>query len=374
MKIIRFKFPMVIIWIITIYFYPLSAQGQQASSQNADIAYNNPAVDSEDQSDNSQTPNKDGGKSAASNPLFSPLIDISGFGDLNSQIVENNSSDQRVQIGQAEIDIEATIGEKVILAIAIAYAPDTETFGLGQFAIDIPLYSNDETHFYYSKEIDRAGFMVGLFDVPFGIDWKVYPSIDRKLISIPLAVEFIHNCWNNYGVQIYAENHYLNSVVYLTNGFDSGIYAQAEIPMSVIIDMAMGGRLGFKPFGIIEIGASHATMFDLESRISSILYGADIQIDYKKFSLKGEYLINEVELFNYESNGFYVTGIYNFDPIFLVARYDQFSTVSPERNEKNRGCLGAGWVILDGFEMRYEYQVSLNNNVNASYLQLVLGF
>ncbi len=51
------------------------------------------------------------------------------------------------------------------------------------------------------------------------IDWNVYLSIDRNIVSGPIAVENIHDFWNDYGIQLYLESRLFNTVVYVTNSF-----------------------------------------------------------------------------------------------------------------------------------------------------------
>jgi hypothetical protein len=306
--------------------------------------------------------------------VISPVVSISGFGDMYTQIGKNEENENRMQVGQVEIDLETKIGGKVGIAAAIAYAPYEETFGLGQFTVNIPLFGEENEHFFVSPDINQSGIIAGLFDVPFGLDWNVYPSIDRKLISVPVVVEYTHNCWNDYGVQLYTSNDWFNGVLFSTNGFGYEIQNESGTALTIDTKLALGGRLGFKPADIIELGTSHAQMFDQRNRKNMYLSGADLQFNYNNLYLKGEYIFHSADLLLYKSNGFYLQGMYDFNNFFLVTRYDRFSTDSFEQIEYSQGSLGAGWIIINGCEMRYEYQKSFLNGENTNYLQLVVGF
>ncbi len=306
--------------------------------------------------------------------MISPSVGISGFGDIYTQIGKNEVNENRMQLGQVEIDLETRIGGKIEIAAAIAYAPYEETFGLGQFTVNIPLFGEEIKHFFVSSDIKQSGIIAGLFDVPFGLDWMVYPSIDRKLISVPVVVEYTHNCWNDYGVQIYTNNDWFNGVLFSTNGFGYEIHNESGTPLTIDTKLSLGGRLGIKPVDIIELGTSYAKMFDHRNRENMYLSGADIQFSYNNLFLKGEYIFHSADLLFYRSNGFYLQGMYDFNSFFLVTRYDRFSTDSFEQIEYSQGSLGAGWIIINGCEMRYEYQVSFLKGENTNYLQLVVGF
>lgn len=367
-----FKTMNYIICFIWIIISTVSAQELSDNPVAADVLFS-----PENQDDEHSSDSVNNHPEYKTTPVFnkiSPSVGISGFGDIYTQFGQNVENENRMQIGQVEIDLETTIGGKVGVAAAIAYAPYAETFGLGQFTVDIPLLGADDEHFFTLTDINQSGIIAGLFDVPFGLDWKVYPSIDRKLISVPLVVEYTHKCWNDYGVQIYAKNDWFNGVLYSTNGFGYEINNESGIPVTIDSKLSFGGRLGIKPVDIIELGISYANMFDSQNRKNMYLSGADIQFSLNNLFLKGEYIFHSVNLLLYQSKGFYLQGMYDFNSFFLVTRYDQFSIDSFERMEHSQGSLGAGWIIINGCEMRYEYQISFQKEENTSFLQLVVGF
>ncbi len=316
-----------------------------------------------------QSKNENGITTVEPEPALQALpIEISGFGDFMYSAHQDNIAGDNYEMGQVEVDLETNISEKVVIGAAIAYDAEGESFGLGAFTVDFRLFGKGDDHFRSASDIEHSGIIVGQFDVPFGIDWHVYPSIDRKLVTAPLAVENSHDGWNDYGVQGYLESENFNAVAYGTNGFG---YEDAETSMSV------GGRLGLLPLGLLEIGGSFAHFIKGDDDMGMSLMGADLQFSHNSLSLKGEYIAHKINLPATESvttSGFYGQGMYDFGKVFLVARYGRFSPNIAGENTLQRFSAGAGWVILENCELRFEYQINSEENDNATFLQGVVAF
>ena len=77
------------------------------------------------------------------------------------------------------------------MRVAIAYNDDESKFELGAAILDLHLFSSNGDNHLKGLQITHSSLQVGLFDVPFGIDYKSYASVDRKLISAPRVVELI---------------------------------------------------------------------------------------------------------------------------------------------------------------------------------------
>ena len=298
--------------------------------------------------------------------VLTPL-EITGFGDF-SFASRGAGNEDNFSIGQAEIDFETAYREKVVVAAAVTNDQSAGTFGLGQLTLDFHLFGDKSDHFRKACVIDYSGIMIGQFDVPFGIDWQVYPSIDRKLVSGPLVVAGTHDFWNDYGVQLYAGNKWFNAVVFGLNGFG---YDEVEMNVSA------GGRLGIKPHRMLELGTSYAGFFDVEDRLDMELRGFDIQFKYRSFSLKGEYIVHRVGLAEngstFSSSGFYGQGLYDFGRVFLCCRYDMISPSSIGEEDLTRISAGGGVVLLEGVECRLEQQFNSAGR-DQTYLQTVIAF
>ena len=289
-------------------------------------------------------------------------IEITGFGDLWYV-----GGGDRFELGQVEIDLGLPLDERIDLEIAIAL--DEGAFTTGSFLVDFHLFGREGSHFRPLAGIDHSGLIVGQFDVPFGIDWLVYPSIDRKLVSGPVAVENTHDSWNDFGVQGYLKSGPVNAVVYAVNGFGYEA-ADAEVEMNLTV----GGRVNVSPVPYLEVGSSYAAFFDQDYELDMALLGADLQFIHGRFVAKGEYLFQRLGLAGEEdatSAGFYAQGLYDFGSFFLVSRYGQF--LPEEGEDLTRVSLGGGWVIGDGCEARVEQQIN-SQEEDLTLLQLVVAF
>ena len=304
-------------------------------------------------------------------------LDISGFGDIYLVSYQDAGLGSDFSVGQMEVDLETTIAGKTVMAAAIAYDSETETFGLGAFTIDFHLWDSEAGHLQPINGIDHSGVLVGQFDIPFGIDWNVYPSVDRKLVSAPLAVENTHDGWNDYGVELYVQNNWFNGVIYGSNGFSYEWIDDLGGPIEVEMKVAAGSRIGFTPNEYFEIGASYAGFFNQENKLDMSLLGTDVQINYTNFSVKGEYISHTIahsadgEITN---TGYYAQGLYDFGKYFITARYGAFELDDVTADEITRISVGVGWVLTEGSELRFEYQVNSEEKDDLSYLQVVAGF
>ena len=290
-------------------------------------------------------------------------LNIFGFGDF-----QYLGGQDRFAPGQVEVALETPLHEHIDLAMAIAL--EEGSFGMGSFIVDFHLFGNEGYHFRPATGIDHSGILVGQLDVPFGLDWLVYPSIDRKLVSGPIAVENTHDFWNDHGIQGYLESGRINAVAYAVNGFGYEA-AGAEVEMN----LAVGGRVGISLHPQLEIGGSAVGIFDQDYEVDMSLLGADLQFDYDRFSAKGEYLIHTLGLAGdreVNNTGFYAQGLYDAGPFFLVARYGQFRPDAAEN--LTRFSAGGGWVIQDSCEMRLEQQINSAGEEDLTLLQLAVGF
>lgn len=313
------------------------------------------------------------GVEASEEDVEGSQLSISGFGDL---IFRTNGS-AGFAINQVELGIGNSIGEFVDVETAVAFDPDGETFGLGAFIIDLHLFGTEGDHFRVINGIDHSGILIGHFDVPFGLDWQVYPSVDRKLISTPIVVEESHDGWNDHGILVYIENQRFNAVAFRTNGFGYEIEPASGDPVSVEMDYSLGGRFGLFLGHSVEVGFSGAGFFNDENQVDMNLLGFDLQFEHTWFELKGEYITNEFNLIEnttHTSSGYYLEGLVDRGNYFLDARYDHFSDGDLHSENIRRLSTGLGWPLAEGLELRFEYQSSLEASESGGFMQLVASF
>lgn len=286
-------------------------------------------------------------------------IHISGHGDIYGKIHQGGN----YHIGQAEINLNAAVNDRVSVEAAIAY--HNEQFEMGAFYAEFKLWGKNAEYFWYSPYIQSANLIVGQFDIPFGIDCRVYPSIDRKLVSAPLAVEQTHGCWNDTGLSFQFETHHINMQTYLVNG-----WKEEETKLS------LGGRLGITPSKHIEAGISFAGFLNHDNQWDELLAGSDLQMNLGILDLKGEYIYQKTALSktHQESQyGFYGQGLLTLNRLFLVGRYGRITQTRPTRYHLSRLSMGAGWIVQENCELRTEYQKNFQEK-DVTYVQAVIGF
>lgn len=324
-------------------------------------------------------------------------LKIGGFGDIYATSSQNKGQKDDFRMGQMEIALETNIDEKIIIGAAVAYDKETSSFALGAFTVDFHLFGSDGSHFRPANGIDHSGILVGQFDVPFGIDWEGYASIDRRLVTAPLAVELTHHAWNDDGVQGYIDAKWFNVVIFGVNGFayqaayhsDGQFLGYAGFGYDVADDaleirdanirMAAGGRAGIKPLQNLEIGSSYADFVNDRNKNDMSLLGLDLKYELSGFSGKGEYIVHQLGIAGENSTkntGYYGEGSYSFGWFYLVTRFSQFQ---PDPDIDNLGdmsqlSLGGGWVVRQGCELRLEHQINSGQSNDILFTQLVVGF
>jgi hypothetical protein len=266
-------------------------------------------------------------------------LQVGAFGDVYNVRTAQNRVAGRYEVGQLELGLSASVDPRV--GVEAAVARDGDAFALGVFAVDFRLMNAEESFFQAPRAIESLGVIVGQFDVPFGIDWHVYPSIDRLLVSTPLIVEDTHGGWNDYGVQGYLHAGRMNAVVYAVNG---------------TAEWAAGGRVGLRVGGGVEAGFSLAGFYDRDEQLDSQLTGVDAQWSQGSFAAKGEYIRHVPEETNGAADntrGLYAQGTWDAGRYFAVVRYGDLRSGAGDRQ---RLSAGLGWRLLETCQVRLEYQ------------------
>ncbi len=323
-----------------------------------------------------------------------PRLQITGFADfLLRPTSPEGEAAEPFRMGQAEVDLGSSLSNEVDVAAWIAYGD--EAFGLGALMVDFHLFG-EENHFRSAEGIDNSGLILGKFDVPFGIDYKVYVSLDRDLITPPLVVQATHAAWNDYGAIGYLENSWTNVSVFGTNGFgyqagfDTGSGAllgyngvgydpDARADYD-IVDFdpraAVGGRWGINPIEMVEVGTSYASFVDADNAENMSMLGADLQVNLGPLEAKGELISQEFGKHldkSQQAIGYYAQGLYRYGNHYIVARYGSFNSGAEGAEDQERISIGNGWAVLDNCVLRLEYQ---SNSVGDDFttMQVAVGF
>ena len=116
-------------------------------------------------------------------------INISGFMDVIGSYRSSSEDRTDFSLGQAEININRRVSDRTVLDLALAYNPDNRTVEIAGAELNILLLIQLE------RFLNSVSVTVGLFDVPFGIDYHVYSSTYRKLATMPTVVTKTHGGW-----------------------------------------------------------------------------------------------------------------------------------------------------------------------------------
>lgn len=308
-----------------------------------------------------------------------PNVEIAGFVDVLGSYNRSVEDKSDFNLGQAEIDLESDLSDRIGIALAVAYNSDDGVFELGAAEIGINLYESDEGF------LNSVDITAGQFDVPFGIDYNYYPSIERKLISGPLVVDNTHAGWNDFGFKFGLESGYGNFVFYGVNGYESA-YEVTDTSMALALGVsvgdeietrpayAFGTRLGVSPIPMFELGTSFAIGLNQSEKDEMLLWGGDIQFWLSDFYLKGEYITHSYNrsIEKSDDKGYYAQGLYDFGRFFVSGRYGSFKPDGEEWN--GRFSIGGGYVLMDQVELRIESNFHDDSDENNTILQLVAGF
>ena len=306
-------------------------------------------------------------------------LEISGFVDATASYSKTSADHTNFGLGQAEIDLESQLNEISSVNIAVAYNNETATFELGCAEIGLNLYSNDQSFF---KSVD---LVAGQFDVPFGIDYFCYPSVDRKLVSVPMVVELTHGGWSDVGFSIQVGHEYGNLTVYGVNGFESSAEVIDEVATlsagyNVYEEIdntpaySIGSRIGFNLINNLEVGTSYSMGMNVSDEREMYLAGADLKYTVSGFEFKGEYIYHSLNrsLAQENNEGYYAQASYNKDRWTVTSRYGSFKPY--QLDWYNQVSVGAGYVIGEGIEARFESAMFDNSADNTQYLQMVVAF
>ncbi len=298
-----------------------------------------------------------------------PQIKLSGFADLVYSSATPTPEDTFVRSNQAELGIETLLSPRVGFFMAPSW--DGEAMSLATAYVQFENHSTDE--YVFSRHLTGVGFVAGRFDVPFGIDWLSYPSIDRPLITPPSGVLGTHEGWNADGVMFLGCRKWFNLIVHATGGNDLVRETSAGDTEEWWGRHAEGGRLGVVPLEGLSLGGSAAIITAAHHRQRRLL-GADAMLRSGRLDMRAEYIDHRADADGqrFEDHAWYVQGQWDFGPAYGIARWDVLEAASGTARSVS---IGAGVPVDEGVILRGEYRADLGDDEqNVFYLQLAAGF
>lgn len=294
-------------------------------------------------------------------------LEVSGFVDFLYQ----NQQGKNVTFGMGtyEIDFVSEFSAKVSFQGAVDV--EGEEVGLGQTLVDFNLID------------EKLGLRAGLIDMPFGLDYKVFATPDRKLVTVPLITDLMMDGgWDDIGVNFHGALPLLNYNLYIVNGMGQD---GSGAPVNQLEDnnsaKTVGGRIGILPIKDLELGFSYlrGPYLDGSAKQDLCRTGGDIQFTYEPVHIKGEFVRGKEEILGggeNEHEGFYLQVLGDATQnVYGVARYGYWKPKGGDR--VTRITIGLGYDLAENISLRSEYQInnetpSVNDNLFS--MQVVMSF
>jgi hypothetical protein len=293
-------------------------------------------------------------------------LEFTAFGDFFYRFERPLGDD--FHVGAVELDASLKLTPYVAVSTAAVYDGAEEDFMMGAFVIDCGIAGDGEGYVLQSKHLTQSGVSFGRFDVPFGIAYLEYPSVENRLVTQPQAVQLTHGGWNDLGAQGYAVGEHWTAVGYVVNGPAHPVAADRSQPSRT----AAGARLSGKVDDLIEVGGSGALDFAAEGPVMAFV-GGDVAATLGPLDIRGEYLLKHVKAPGVAelTHGLYGQAFLKLDPAFFVARYD--TVLEDAQTLDRRVAGGAGVEIFPQGEVRAVYEQSLDSDIRMLTVQLVGG-
>ncbi len=322
----------------------------------------------------------------------SPL-EITGFFDFTVQDMDEGTQDivgtrrernKPFDLGAFEMDMEYSYGDHYSVSAAMVW-DDGGAPSLAVALVDYHLFDDDVP--VRGRIFDEQGFhvQVGRFDVPYGVDYQYFASVDRPSVSAPLTTSRIQaGGYNSDGIRIYGTWSSFDYTAYAINslyGDDGGV---------------LGGRIAFFPsrnpyrlhrFGstrTVEIGFSYLKDLDKEFDARDRVYGFDFTLNYDMFTLVAEWMKRDSDTAFVDGNGnlahnkdqdesgFHISLVTDLEkivkrPIYSFSRFDAWnpktdallnandSTIKIPVENLKRLTFGLGYNITESLALKLEY-------------------
>ncbi len=305
------------------------------------------------------------------------VVTASGFLDVIGHYNNSGEDHSELSILEAEVDLGATLSDKIELSSSITLQPETRSMELTWATASFGLYTAP------NGVLTNVSLTAGLFNPAFGLDCRHNNALCRKLATAPIVVQLTHQGWADVGVQFDLENAVGNFSAYIVNGFEPAEEVQQDV-INLITGLgdstvpapanAFGARLGLVPFAGLEIGGSAAVGYNSAGKDDMIMAGADITLEISEFEIRSEYISHSISrsILQSDNSGYYIQPTYTAGKIFVTARYDSFKA---EGYERIKGyTVGAGYAVAENVELRLETKLADHNNENKTTMQVVAGF
>jgi hypothetical protein len=307
--------------------------------------------------------------------------ELTGFFDVLSVHNNQDGSAHEFMVNQFELDVSYAHKSNFTVGTALAYNSEMENIELAMAFVHYSFDDSPGKHPRREEAYDHSAIQIGKFDMPFGLDYLSYASIDRPTVTQPLVVEKTIRGWNDVGIDFHTFNGNFKFDIWAVNGFDEGI--------------GLGGNIRYTFFSFLELGISHSSDIVEFKERKDWLSGFDLHATVGNFNLKSEYIwmkgVFEGErdtlLANDRNHGVYfqlLTELKEWTalPMFVTLRYGAWES-EYDRDEdgiddcQNRYTAAIGYNVGENISIRAEIvsnQIDNGDRENQGFLQFVVGF
>lgn len=280
-----------------------------------------------------------------------------------------DSDEESFTLGPVELDFFAELHPRFLVNGAFVgeydVAENSADVGVGTAWLDI--FFQD----YVDDPADRpvvanSGLALGLFDVPFGIDYLLYADPDRWNISTPITADCMFDGgWTDVGAMLYTSLWITELRVYGVNGYTSTRPAAGASLDILPTEWAMlGGSYAMSSY---EEGDGEWTRAGGHLKVA--LYGAELSGEYVMGTDAEVPVVPTEPMTQLDHAGYY--GQLNFDfteyvfPFYVGGRYGlwqpdfDFNGDGQTGNDDITRITGyAGVRIIDPVTFKAEYQTN----------------
>ena len=312
--------------------------------------------------------------------LIYSQTDISGFFDAVGVANFLDTKQSKFLINQFELDFSYLHESHFSVGTAVTFNNKTENMELAMAFIHYSFQDGPGKHPRRVEGYDHSALLVGKFDMPFGLDYLSYASVDRPTVTQPLVIEKTIAGWNDIGIDYHLFMGKLKFDLWAVNGFNEGV--------------GLGGNVRYSLFNFLEIGASHSADISNFEKVNDWLSGVDFRVDTKFLEIKSEFLwmkgvyegAPDTVLNNEMHHGGYIQMFTELEewvslPLSVTLRYGGWKysgdTATSIDDTQRRYTLAVGYMLHNNLTIRLEGVVNTYNYAETEelgILQIVVGF
>ncbi|MFW2371604.1 MAG: hypothetical protein ACN4GM_00650 [Gammaproteobacteria bacterium] len=306
-------------------------------------------------------------------------LDMNVFFDFTAHTT--NSSGHPFDLGGLEIDMQYDKAQNLAISTALVWSADVP-----EVAVAVIDYHVSNQNVPVRGDIfTEPGFHLqfGRFDIPFGIDYTFFASIDRPNVSAPLTTDRIQEGgFNGDGVRTYGSWSIVDYAFYWTNSLfdDAGSSIGARVGLSPARDLYRVHNRDRQD--VFVMGLSWLQDMDTDENERNTLYAIDFSWQLGMAKLIYEFTsldsVDEVILPDNSSagpadeEGFNVRLLLDFDPASLFLGYGEWdpafsarldeedNSVSYSVSKLKRLTIGGQFLFNEYLQFKLEYIHHLN--------------